>query len=349
MKITPIDHRRVFSERVQNRKVVYLDNNMWILLRDGGAADACREKCQEEVTAGRAVFPVSYAAVSELFGISSSALRTQQAVLMDALSLGVTLRSPEIVCRVEARNLYEYLFEGATPRVLRDESFTSLPDYAGTGELNFPAETPANVVEQVVRGWNGDDLPGRSLRWLSEFIPTEAHTQRHAEASAKYVSLMEDMRARRLADPVEREMKRDPAIMRERKALFVSQVVPTVRALLLRDCDNNPKELHRRISVFEAASTSERELTKLFRSTLPSLEVSAQLHGMRAVDRQRRTRPQDFWDVDHASFAMVYADAFVSADGGLTSLLEAKSHPPCAAATVLKTIDALERWLADLE
>lgn len=345
MKVQPIDFRRVYAERIDGRKIIYLDNNIWILLRDGGAAKACRDHCLEAVREGRAIFPASYAAVSELFGIPSPSLRASQAELMDALCMGVTSRSPEIIFRLEARHLYARLFESAESRILRNEAYTSLPDYLGTGELEFAADTPASVVEVVINAWNDIDLPGRSLRWLSQEIPSAAQTERHAEKLKEYVALMENLRARRLADPKERSPDRNTAILRERVALFRSSVIPACQDLLARDCGADAAEIRRRLSELGAGEIGGKRMTQRFRASLPSMEVAAQLHGMRAVDLQRRTRPQDFWDIEHASFAMVYADAFVSADGGLTALLEAKTMPPTASAKVLKTVDALERWL----
>ena len=71
IQVPAIDPREVHAERVAGRSTVYLDNNIWIDLRDAETPEAagCRDACVIAVELGQALFPVSWASVGELFEI----------------------------------------------------------------------------------------------------------------------------------------------------------------------------------------------------------------------------------------------------------------------------------------
>lgn len=345
----PFDPQRIYAERIGDRKIAYLDNNIWISLRDAGSARTCRDACLAAVRDGLAIFPLSYAAVSELMAIPSVELRRAQADLMDSLSCGVTLRNPVVVFGLEAAALHRHLFHGAPPTLRRSEAFTSLPDYVGDGTLTIPAGTLRSEVERLVRYWN-EENPARSLRWLVDNASDAELSAKHTASMAEYRSRMDALQEARRRDPRERKIDRNTATLRERVALFGAHVLPTLRNELLRDAQGDLQEFQRRLAAFtaEQGEGSAKRISRYFRSLLPSLEVSAQLHGARAVDLQRRTQHQDFWDIEHASLAVVYTDAFVSADGGLMSLLRLRSQPAAAKAVLLTSVDELGAWLDGL-
>jgi hypothetical protein len=88
-----------------------------------------------------------------------------------------------------------------------------------------------------------------------------------------------------------------------------------------------------------------RRLKDVFRATAPALEVLAQLYAARSFNITRKFVRQDFFDIEHAGLAPVYADAFVTADRGLRDLLPPPDRrPPDARATILASVTGVI-WL----
>lgn len=139
-KLRMFDPGEVFAQYVDGRRVVYLDNNIWIDLRDAENDEAvsCRDACKRVVADGRAIFPLSYGSVTEVLTNPSRDARERQADLMDALSLGVTFRSPVVVNILETETAYRVFYKREAAVGRRREVFTMIPEHLGTGWMHFP-------------------------------------------------------------------------------------------------------------------------------------------------------------------------------------------------------------------
>ena len=108
---------------------------------------------------------------------------------MDALSVGVTLRLPNLSYAIEGAVVYRYLFHDDTATVPR--GIHRLADYGGTSTLRFPA------------GWQKADLhrfmdefkhTAGSLRWLVDHLDLAQLQQNHKSIDGGYVTEMDERR-----------------------------------------------------------------------------------------------------------------------------------------------------------
>lgn len=352
-RVRVFDPVEVYRSRIGSRMVVYLDTNIWIELRDAPTTEAarCRDTCHRAVTTGRAIFPVSYASVSEVLENPVDGLRTKQADLMDALSLGVTFRNPTHVYALEGEAAYRFVFHGEPAQLRREEAFTSLPDHIGDGHLDFPDGWRAADVEKFVSLYKTSGAC--SVRWLVDHGEPVKVRAGHSSVET-YAERMDAQRTAQRAHlakgKADGRVDREGLVHDERVALFKAHVLPAMRNAGLSELGlQRTIELVRSFREREGDG-SRRRLREVFRAAAPALEVLAHVFGRRALDPQRKTKRQDFWDTEHAGLAPVYADAFVTADGGLNEVLRlGERRPPAARATLLQSVAALDAWLCQAE
>jgi hypothetical protein len=337
----------VYAERVGDRQVVYLDNNAWIDLRDEKTAEArkCRQLCHRAVDGGRAIFPVSYASVSELLEMTDGASRTSQAELMDALCLGVTFRASQIVHDLEGEDVYRFLLDGSLPE-RRQQVFTGLPDYFGDGHVSIPEGWHAGEVAAYLAHYRST---AGSLRWMVEHIDHDQVAKNHARVN-DYGALLDERRVAHrvhLGVPV---VDRDVLAHEERVSMVNSFVLPAIRRI--GPPDGDPMKVALKLIELQGKLHGEdnrRTFRRAFRAAAPGLEILAQIFARQSREVNRETTRQDFWDVEHASLATVYGDVFVSADGYLNEVLRLRDRrPPSARAQMLSSVDELTTWLERL-
>lgn len=350
--IRQFNPEKIYAEHVDGRRVIYLDNNIWIDLRDGKTdeARACRAACQRAVDEGRVIFPLSYGAVSEVMHNPSKDARERQADLMDALSLGVTFRAPHVVYALEGEAAYRYFYRNdTTPAVSRSQVFTLIPDHIGDGRLEFPAGWKPDAVAKFL-GFMQREAGWRSVRWYVDHLDHEEIVENHQ--LGRYESAMAEVVAkqRELARGESKTKVRARLLTQERVALFKQHVLPAIRRAMIREVgvERIAEESDRVLR--EHGEGGPERLAQVFRAATPSLELLAQLFAARALDTKGKPKATDFWDTEHASVAPAYADAFVTADGGLrTLLLGLKRKRPDLRADILGSVRALLRWLEATE
>jgi hypothetical protein len=68
MMVKPLDPERIWTTHAQGRSVIYLDTNIWVRLTDARTPEAreCLSACRDAVDAGQAIFPLSFASISEV-------------------------------------------------------------------------------------------------------------------------------------------------------------------------------------------------------------------------------------------------------------------------------------------
>jgi hypothetical protein len=338
----------VYAERVGSKAVVYLDHNAWIELREGRTDDAkaALQACRAAVQAGHAVFPLSYAAVSELFHVPRDEDRRRQADLMDELSMAVTFRVPSSVYAEEAHRLYREMVEGSESiKPPRDRAFTSIPDHGGDRSMDFAVGTPVAVVEKCLE-FNRTGVPYRSVRWMNDHLNLAEIRANHRRGG--YVEKMDAQHHAQWATLPEgqRRLDRQAVLTQERVALFNSHV----RQALLRSAENGAgiEDTIRRLAEYRErhGEGGAGRLGDTFRRLAPALEISAQIFTERQMQRGRKTEAQDFWDIEHALAPFAYADAFITLDRGLAAVLGARGvQPPSSKAKLLKSMGDFVTWL----
>ena len=347
VSIALFDPSGVYEQEIGDRKIVYLDHNVWIELREAKTSEAraARAACEQARASGTAVFPLSYSAVSEIARITDERARTSHADLVDAIAQGITLRPPAEVYALEARAIYDYLFHGNAAPSHRKVAYSRLPDHLGTGHFTFRENTPLGVIAPTLDASRVDPRL-RSVRWLTDHADLEQIRRNH-DASG-YVEKMNAVHAE--------EWKRFGAsgkldvegyLTWKRAHLFLDHVVPVIERAIVEDHSVDGKK--QRLADFQAeqGDGGPKRLRDAFRSAAPSLELAAQMFAARASHRDRRAKEQDFWDLEHAALAPVYADVFVTFDHGLAALLPSPKRPsPGAKAPLLRSLAELAAFLA---
>lgn len=335
---TPVfDNAQVYAALVEGKTTIYFDTNAWITLSDGATEEAlrCREACLRAVNEGRAIFPLSTASVSELMEHPRSDRRESQSELMDRLSRGVCFKALQLVQRDESDAFYAERFLGVSAPPVATTMFTSMPDYLGEGRMVFPAGWTLGMYRTFMDFLkNGDQY--RSLNWLATHIDADALQQRHREQLDRFVREMTASTERALAHFG--RVNFATFLREERSSLFQRSVLPRLVARLRGETLAEGERAWRRNQALGTES-----FDQIF-ARLPSLEMTARLFAARSMNPTRRVKPQDFWDNEHAFLAPVYADVFVSLDGGLRHIL--RQCGGAVRARVVGTLGELEAVLA---
>ncbi len=308
--------REVYEERVQGRLVVYLDNNIWVDLRDGNDTRSlrCREICLAAVREGKAIFPVSYASISELFETPRVDARARQADLMDNLSTDVTFRNASFIFAMEGESVFRHFFRSEKVQPRQNEVFTGLPHYLADEHI-FPGGLPGVVVAKAT-----EDMRKRR-NWLRFFVDqdkVEDVQKRHASVYT-YADQMIAQRTTWLEEFGGRKLDPEEIIRREREWVFKEYAFPAINTAISGMGREKESSVNRILAARGCGSPD--RLRDVLRAAAPALEVFAQRLASFSLRPQGRIERQDFWDVEHACLAPVYADSFVTADRRLRERL----------------------------
>ena len=214
--------RSAYRRHVTGRKVAYLNTEMWIQLgRDGDElALQCRSLCEDAVKQKRLIFPLSYAACSELVQQAPSPSRAERVHLMQSLSEGVAFRDRATVYRIEA--------EAALPLLLGEEP--TEPDisrlFAGVKECLSdmgdadPLQGPDIPVEVLWRARRGD-----ILKSLADFVSVCDTLGKHEESKRFFDAHYETLAGSIIGA---QEASRDPGGNVNRERAFIREAAATV-------------------------------------------------------------------------------------------------------------------------
>lgn len=335
------DPQQVYAEKIGTRKIVYLDHNVWIDLRDAKVPETkeCVALCRTAVSRGAVIFPLAFPAITEAIEISDRGLRLAHADLLDELSSGVTFRSLPVLFGLESRIAYRWLYKSdSTCAARRQEVFTCIPDHLGNGQLDFPAGWPARKVQEFM-DYFASNPATRSVRFIAE---QRDWADDHVAMRERYVREMEQVRTNRAAEPkLQKQAAFERALFRERFSLMQSFIIPECTSALLAEV--GPAGLRTAFDKIKAekGDGSKRRVKELFRM-LPILDQHARIHALGAVDAGRKPTPQDFYDIEHGTAPPVHADIFVTMDRRLGRLVVEAGR---GTATVLSSIGELTSWL----
>jgi len=336
--------RAAYRAHVRGRKIAYLDTDAWIRLgRDGDELAArCRSLCESAVGRKRVIFPLSYAACSELVQQAPSPSRDARVGVMQLLSEGIAFRDTATIRRIEA--------EAAVPLLLGEAP--TEPDvsrfFAGVQECISDMADPScdrPLPERVVWRARHSDI----LKSLAEFVRICDRLGKHEESKTFFADRGEIL-ASSIAGAAEAsrdgsgKVNRKRAFTREAASTVLNTAVPALRSAL----EKRPPEDARRVS--EGARNDpggpEHLRERLF--AMPSVANEAELFGQRVV----QTPPKhgwrnDFWDIEHAIVPSAYSDAWVTLDRGLARLVRGCEAPRRRGCAVLASMEEFAAWLEE--
>lgn len=351
MMVKPLDPQRIWTLHVQGRSVIYLDTSVWVRLTDARTPTAreCLSACRDAVDTSRAIFPLSFASISEVLQQPLDAPRGVQARLMDELSLGVTIRSADAVQNQEARAAFGFFANEDHLPVSGCTLFSYVIDYLADGALAFPQEATQAQIASVVDHWNTIQAV-RSVVWLLEHLDLDELRARYRSAGEEFVEqLGRNIKTSSEHFREKRQFSSTRLRHEERLALFKSIVLPCFSSLLLERyaVHEIPDKLKALARDFNRRNGQGRPalLESLF-ALMPATELYVQLNASSTLNPTRAVRPQDFWDVEHARVAAAYCDAFVANDRGLMDLLATRTDVPhTRGCRLLSDLEQLKNFL----
>jgi hypothetical protein len=338
------DPAAVHEERVRRRRVIYFDTNIWSDLSEA-ASDIARQALELSIRAcinRNAVFPLSYALITEFLKREQNSDSARQADLMDLLSDGVTFRGWRHILDLEVLSTFEYM-TGREVADRRSQLFTLVPCYIADGRIVFPDGWTEQGADEFMLHLREHRTPG--LSFLQQHMRTMRYLENHDRTDDKYVREISEKRraaAEWAADP---SGKLNPAKLREEEHTFVFK-----RYIM--------ENLPRLVGIQGMALVTQhlpQVVRKPGRSALrnlveqmPSTWVSCELNVQATLSRARKTEKQEFYDHEHASLAIPYADAFVTSDGELADVLR-RIRPTQYPCVVIRGTTDLLTYLAALE
>jgi hypothetical protein len=224
--------RAAYGMHVAGRRVVYLDTAVWIALsRADDQARLCRGICERAVHSKRAIFPLSYASVSELVQQRPSPSRDVRMHVMQTLSEGIAFRDLGTIRDLEIAATLPVMMGGAAA----EPDVTKL--FAGVGEC----------IHDLAMEGDGDRLPDHvitQLRRENRFGSLPQLT-RVADDHGSHLTSRDffERRRERLVASIPRaadscrgrngKVDRNKALLQEQIAVFLD-LIPAIREALLR-------------------------------------------------------------------------------------------------------------------
>ena len=344
-EITFVNYRSRKDEELRTflkpRRTLYLDMNFWISIRSPQESrnPSKSQEFLEVIRAGisqkRFVCPVSYSVLVELAKQKGNKALAQ-ADLMDELSLGIGIRNPFDVARLEYLNFF-------APHVPAAKNATIHSVFAPIGLLIgelYPDEKglPEHMANRMLKVMFDVYSEIRLRHLVKNGIPDFLCTA---------------------AEKINQERKAYPRANKPFARLFAEEldglldgmkheIECAVKQLALLSGDNvgpTPEALRATVNLLREVVT--RELCK---KAIPSQRIRAALHASIRMDDKRPIKANDIDDFGHASVAVAYCDAFFC-DGPLGHLLlnpQVQNVIPhqCAVETnVEKAIKVLSSWL----
>ena len=289
-------------DRIQGRKAVYLDMNVWIDLADGMKPEVqpVKEKLQERVRAGNLFCPLFPSLLWELYKQESSRLRT--GALMEELSLNVSFAMPKEVFDWEVTRLAKRLAGQEDSQCARKMLFVPLVGYiASWGSFRYPAGSDATYVR---------DSSKMLFDRLNSLGLTELLSLKDDGSIASIFKNMAPLPFQQQAVLFQQFAKGDRSKVRlvEEQSVVTSYVLPVIDKL-----DNLlVPALARSITEAPADRYGGRLPTLL--AELPAIQNHIEAMTRNSEDPNRKDRVSDFFDLDMLSVPPAYSDVFVTND-----------------------------------
>lgn len=336
------DPRAVFDDHVKGRRSIYLDTNVWIDLAEGGS-DVARETlslARLVQRSGLAIFPLSYASITEFLKQPPRRRLLVQAHIMDELSEGVSFRAWRHIRALEVRRIYEYMVQGEACSHY-DEVFTVTACYLGDASLEYPEGTPpalaAAMTEDIIQA-----TPG--VNWFLEHIGDDDYRARYTQGDQEWLTEIERRNAAAESKLINADGTPSAKLLRYEEHYFVFREY--VLKLLPRVVGIAAVYFALRRFQSRGVRGSSATLARGI-NVMPYESLTCEMHIQRRLNRDRPPQLQDFYDYDHAGLGVGYCDAFATSDGELIDLLRRSGVQRRFRSTILRGLPDLRRYLQD--
>ena len=296
--------RSALGRLVSSKKKIYLDTRIWVLMREAALG---REVCdttaslhdglQEAVAKGVALCPVSEAVFLELMKQSDAETRFATAMLVDQLSLGVSIITfQERVCQ----ELCNHVYASAGAKSLEPVEHLVWTKVSSVLGETHPTNTPFDPAEELALQkafydfmWNLPLLDVVRMIDQKEWqhLPSSdtAEKLNHGKCEhAEEVRSFEQLRRNEFYGGL---------------SLFQKELDMLQRETTERGINDWPSRNEK---------LSDSKAFKKLRKAIPTLDVHGCCHAEFRWDTGRKFRANDFMDFHHATAAIPYCDLLLT-------------------------------------
>jgi len=336
--------RAAYRAHVAGRRIGYLDTDAWIRLgRDRDEiAGRCRRLCESGVRQKRLIFPLSYAACSELVQQAPSPSRDARVNLMQSLSEGVAFRDRDTVRRIEAEAVVPLVLGDRAAEVDMSRLFAGVQECLSDFADCDLVETP--VSPEILSRARHTNL----FRSLAQYVHICDGLNKYEESGPFFeprreiLSASVTKAANAVRDP-NGKVNRARALRQEAVGAFMN-ALPALRAAF----EARPQEDQRRLAELARHDPGSPERLIEFIRSMPSVTTETELFTRRVIQPERKHRGRnDFWDIEHAIVPATYSDVWVTLDQGLAALVRSCETPRRRGCVVLASMGAFCAWLQE--
>ncbi len=313
------------GQSLEGRHKIFLDMRFWIIARDTAlgvrtepAARKLLHHLRRGVTSCSLVCPISASMFLELLKQPySPGRRIGTAQLIDELSLGVSIIPSRMVMGTEIHSFLLHAKGGAELYPMQELIWTKVAYVLGDTYPSLPELSPTE--ELAIQKSFFDHLWDCSL---SDMVRTLGDNMPPSDSYAELSRLANDKNAEH------RDELRSFAQTYDTELRGVVEVAGNVAADVIHQFAE--KEAGRELSATpeERASSVNMCRNLLYdafkksktKDTLRCLHISASIHAAMRWDKDRKFKPNDYYDFEHATAALGYCDAFLT-EGSLRQLV----------------------------
>ncbi len=288
--------------------IVYLDTKYWVWLRDPHLAGPDEvyvrqldKMLRDGVTKGRLICPVSFPTIAELFK-QHQEVRLRTASVMDALSLGVSLKAPAEISAIELAQLFLDLHKVADNSTYIEPVWSRAGLLFGEGVLAKALPLAGSVLAQKKAFTGLWTLP---IREIGSFMVTGPQ--------------LPDFASR-----INEERAGKPRSSYRFDQLYLAELATALdqkREMIARSlgtCFSPSGSLPNSTGVSEEIwstfiwHTASAAIRRRGPSSLPFQRIAAALHASIRMDDACPHKNNDLEDVMHGSSALGYCDVFLT-------------------------------------
>lgn len=313
------------GQSLATRRKIYLDTRFWIIVRDTAlgvrtepAARKLLHHLRRGVVGGRLVCPISASMFLELLKQPySPGRRIGTAQLIDELSLGVSMIPPRIVMGTEIHSFLLKAKGDADLYPMQDLVWTKVAYVLGDTYPSFTQLSPAE--ELAIQKAFFDHLWDCSLSKMVETIgdhipPSDGFAELSRETNEKNAQYKDKLRS--FAQTYDIELRGAIEVAGAIAANVVHQLAEKEAG---RELSPTPDERANSVNMcrnllYHAFKKPETK------DALRCLHIGASIHAAMRWNKNRKFKPNDHYDFEHATAALGYCDAFLT-EGPLHDLV----------------------------
>lgn len=310
-------YREQLARGLSETRLIYLDTNYWVRLRDAALGKGTPEAVQLLEILRAMVRSREALCVSQLYSLlevgkqEENSLRAS-ADLLDELTEGVTIAAPDDILLWECAEFAGTTLRrngevGVFPWTKVGQIHNSAPPSSMPGPIT-PAQRAVLLKALIDATWN------MTFSYVFQQFDWDTKNRLRFELETEVLLQVAARKAERQAKGLTLHSARSEAFA----DLFSSQAIPLLAQFLQRwplgsNNTGSPVDLEQDLATIQSTALKAFEERSLGKS-LPGLAIHSDLYALYETDRQRR-KPQttnDWFDSCHAAVALPYCDLFLT-------------------------------------